>query len=105
MEVHVSVRNNGLLARLKAPALAALGELDPVTLGLRDQLDARIDKHVYFPTSGVASVIADFSGLPTAELGIIGREGMIGLGVLYGDVENPYQTVVQVEGTALRVDA
>jgi CRP-like cAMP-binding protein len=101
----VATFSNHILASLSAPALAALGELTDFPLHLRERLDDRLDGSVYFPESGVVSVVADLEGKLAVELGLIGREGMVGLGHIYGDNENPYQSIVQVEGRALRADA
>jgi CRP-like cAMP-binding protein len=59
--------------------------------------------HVYFITSGIASVIAYAdTGLGT-EVAIIGREGVTGLFVIMGAKSSPYQCVVQAPGSAYRM--
>lgn len=97
--------SNLLLQLIGGEAVAKLGATHTVSLSMRERLDGPGEAAVYFIETGVASVIADLDGKFAVELGIIGREGMVGLHVIYGDTENAYQTMVQVEGIALQVDA
>jgi len=57
--------------------------------------------HVYFPEQGIVS-ITNADGDQT-ELGVIGREGMVGAHVLLGSDRLPYRCFVQMAGTALRI--
>jgi hypothetical protein len=96
---------NRLLLSLDDAALSALAPVS-VPLALRQRLDIEGPAEtVYFIEDGVASVIADVDGKMAVELGIVGREGMVGLGVVYRDDENPFVTLMQVEGTAFAVEA
>lgn len=97
---------NRLLRLIEPEALATLGELPVVPLPMKLRLDDPAKTGVvYFLEEGVASVIADFDPKMAIELGIIGNEGMVGLGVIYDDDESPYHTVVQVPGNAIQVEA
>ena len=61
-------------------------KLHPVRLELGDILyepEQRIE-HVYFPTSGVISLLAAFQDGSTVEAGLLGREGMLGTSVVLG---------------------
>jgi len=79
-----------------------LEEMELPAKALIHRHDAPIT-HVYFITSGIASVVAyDDGGLGT-EVAIIGREGMTGLPVVLGADATPYECVIQVPGTALRM--
>jgi CRP-like cAMP-binding protein len=61
-------------------------------------------EHVYFPESGIVSVVAN--GQHTIEIGIIGREGMSGVSLVLGDNEkSPYETYVQIAGHGQRISA
>jgi len=53
-------------------------------------------KAVYFPESGFASMVSD-GGKPI-EVGLIGREGMTGLPIIYGANVNEHDTYMQVAG-------
>ena len=105
-ESHVArLYQNRLLNLLDDEGVKALAP-EPVQLAMRQRLDPVGESgQVFFIESGVASVIADADGKMAVELGIVGREGMIGLSVVYGDLDNPYQTIVQVEGAAMVVEA
>jgi CRP-like cAMP-binding protein len=96
---------NLLLRRLDNDARTALAP-QLKTVDTRQHLTPLGESgHVYFIETGVASVIADADGKLAVELGIVGREGMVGLGVVYGDPESPYQTIMQVEGVVMVVEA
>jgi CRP-like cAMP-binding protein len=65
-------------------------------------------KHVFFPTEGIVSVICDLEDEASAEIAIIGNEGMIGISVLLeglGAPAPPRRTVVQAAGHAYRLPA
>jgi len=98
--------NNRLLQLMSHDDRAALGTLERIMLPMKQRIDGAEDaKFVYFIEAGVASVIADVDGKMAVELGIVGPEGMVGLGAVYGDSVDPFQTVMQVEGSAIRADA
>jgi len=82
-------------------------KLHPVPLELGDILyepEQRIE-HVYFPTSGVISLLAAFQDGSTVEAGLLGREGMLGTSVVLGAETTPHQALVQANGHALRMTA
>jgi CRP-like cAMP-binding protein len=61
--------------------------------------------HLFFPETGYASVIADPSD-GRIEVGIIGREGLVGVApVLLDSGTSPYHEVVQCPGEVLVIDA
>lgn len=102
-----SVRN-GILAALPAGVLAALlPRLQPVALGFRKVLHAAGApiEAVYFHEEGWTSMIAQLDDGLTAEVGLIGREGMVGLPLAF-EVETTYvEAMVQGPGTGLRMEA
>jgi len=57
--------------------------------------DAVIDA-VFFPINSIISVVLDMSDGETAEVGIIGREGMTGLPLALGQSTSKQRTLVQV---------
>src|ERR1043165_7836992 len=90
---------NLILARLSRDDFALLQpKLEPVALPLRKVLEQanKPIKAVYFPESGFASVVVD-AGKPI-EVGLIGREGMTGLAVIFGHDRNANETFVQAAG-------
>ena len=84
-----------------------LPRLEAVTLSYRRSLyepDQPID-WVYFPISGVISLVSTTPDGSAAEVGTIGNEGMLGIPTLLGDAQTPIAAYVQVPGTALRTRA
>ena len=81
--------------------------LEAVDLPVRRWLETRKKRidHVYFPESGFASVVADGTGKPSIEVGIIGREGMTGLAVALGQDRASHDCNIQVAGKGLRMSA
>ncbi|RRA49247.1 Crp/Fnr family transcriptional regulator [Acidipila sp. EB88] len=63
----------------------------------------QIPHYAYFPTSGMASVVANTPAGQCAEVGLIGREGVTAALHLLGSAPVVSQCFVQVEGSALRV--
>ena len=59
--------------------------------------------HIYLLTSGVASIITSMRNGAVAEVGMIGREGVIGGLQALGPALGPIQGLIQVEGTGLRI--
>jgi CRP-like cAMP-binding protein len=57
----------------------------------------------YFLTSGMASVVTDMSDGETAEVGVIGREGLIGGLHVMGPALAPTRCFMQLEGTGIRI--
>jgi CRP-like cAMP-binding protein len=62
-------------------------------------------ENIYFPEDGIASVVGDSESVGEIEIGIIGKEGMTGLMVVMGNDRSPYDTFVQVAGSALVLSA
>jgi len=80
-------------------------KLEPVELVYRDVLvedEAPLD-YVYFPNSGVVSVIAVYSNGGTAELATIGREGTTGFQDMLGASVSDVRLLVQIAGSAFRM--
>ena len=99
---------NRLLAALPPEVLAALWpRLHPVELPLRRVLHVAGEPitAVYFPETGYVSALASMEDGDAAEVGMVGREGMVGLPVLLGAECDDIEAVVQSPGTALRMDA
>jgi CRP-like cAMP-binding protein len=80
--------------------------LEPLTFR-RGQSLHEIDEPialVYFPRSGVASVVTRMSEGGTLEVATIGNEGFVGLAVHLGDGRSPMDTFVQIPGDAVRLE-
>lgn len=59
--------------------------------------------YVYFPMSGVFSMVTITEEGETVEAVTVGNEGMIGIPVLLGVEQIPLQAIVQVAGDAMRM--
>ncbi len=59
--------------------------------------------HAYFPESGILSLLASFADGARIAVGMVGREGMVGLCLLHGFETAHLETLVQVDGAALRL--
>lgn len=78
---------------------------EPVQLTLSDILcePGQPVRHVYFPTDGFISLVTLVEGSPGVEVGMVGREGMLGAQLALGVAEAPWRAVVQGRGTAWRL--
>lgn len=98
---------NLLLNALPAHVLADLmAETDAVQLNsgqILQQPRARLE-YAYFPIDSVLSDLAS-SGVGEGEVGMIGREGMTALPLIFETYSSPQKIVVQISGGALRIAA
>jgi CRP-like cAMP-binding protein len=99
---------NNLLAKLPAQELSALLELaTPVQCSLRDVLSpsgAKIN-NVYFPLTGMISLVTELQDGTTLESMTVGREGFAGLAVFHGVGSTPTMAMCQIEGAFLKLPA
>lgn len=62
-------------------------------------------RSAYFLNNGMASVLTVLPDGKSVEVGLIGKEGFVGLPVAFGFKTNPLRVVVQSDATGYRVDA
>ena len=63
-------------------------------------------QNVYFPTGCLISITITMIDGSTAEVGLVGNEGMLGANALMGNLETTQTDyTVQIAGSALRIDA
>ncbi|HEX8922290.1 MAG TPA: Crp/Fnr family transcriptional regulator [Pyrinomonadaceae bacterium] len=60
-------------------------------------------EYVYFPGEGVVSLVTHMRNGASIEVGLIGRDGMVGIPVLLGDDIASEEAIVQIEGGAMRI--
>ena len=64
----------------------------------------RLD-HVYFPTTAIISLLYVMEDGASAEIAIVGNEGLVGIALFMGGETTPSRAVVQSAGHAYRLDA
>lgn len=61
--------------------------------------------HAHFPTEGFLSLVIDVDPYPALEVGMAGRESMLGAELLLGLAKAPWRAQVQGPGHSWRIDA
>jgi CRP-like cAMP-binding protein len=106
----VNSPNNGSRNRLLAVLSHAdrdllAPSLEVAELDARQVLEVPRDpiSHVYFVESGLVSVVGTSEPDHRIEVGMVGYEGMTGLGIVLGDDRSANETMVQSAGSAMRI--
>ena len=102
----MSTAQNHLIERLPRRDRAQLLRLaEDVPFVLGDVLceAGQPARHVWFPVDGFISLIAPIDGKPALEVGMVGREGMVGAQVILGVATVRLQALVQGSGSAWRI--
>jgi CRP-like cAMP-binding protein len=60
-------------------------------------------KYVYFPHQGMISLVAIMENGTTTEIGIVGKEGVIGISTILGSDFSIHCAMVQIAGSASRI--
>ena len=101
-----SAFRNRILARLSsADKRRIANKLTRVNAVPRDSLyePNKPFRHVYFPETGVASILTVLENGTESEVATIGNEGMVGLPVFLGAKRSPERSFWQVPGQAYRL--
>jgi CRP-like cAMP-binding protein len=104
----VTVVENHLIAQLpRRDRMRLLAVCEPVQLELGTVLcePGEATRHVYFPNDCFISLVSAIEGEPGLEVGMAGREGMLGAQLVLGVNAIPLHALVQGAGTAQRVGA
>jgi CRP-like cAMP-binding protein len=99
---------NRLLVALPAEDYERLRpDLKPVTFSLGDVIyeSQGLMEYVYFPTTSHVSLLYTMIDGSTAEVGLVGNEGLVGIALFMGGDTTPNQAIVQGAGEALRMGA
>jgi len=102
------VIENSLLAALpRAASRRLLAILEPVELVFGDVLyePGQVIREVYFPGASLVSLLTLADGHLALEVGLIGREGMVGIPLVLGHASSAVRALVQGGGSALRMPA
>ena len=99
-------QDNRLVAALPAEARERIFPyLERVALPLGEVLyesGAEL-QHVYFPTDSIVSLLYVLDDGASAEIAVVGNEGMVGVAVFMGGETTPNRAVVQAGGVAYRL--
>jgi hypothetical protein len=104
----LSTVQNHLIELLPRKARSRLlGICEPVELVMAQVLSevGIPTRHVYFPTQGFISLVTPINGTPILEVGMGGREGMLGTQLALGVRAAPLHALVQGPGAAWRIGA
>ena len=99
---------NYLLAALPADEFARVkSKLEPVSFKLGEVLYESGDRmdYVYFPTTAVISMLYIMENGATAEIGIVGNDGLIGVSLFMGGDTTTSRAIIQGAGGAVRMTA
>jgi CRP-like cAMP-binding protein len=97
---------NRILAGLTRSELALLQRhLSPLDMPIRMVLQAAGEpsEYAYFPETGIASMVSALRDGTTVEVGLIGREGVVGLPGVMGGESLPFECFIQVPGKGYRM--
>jgi CRP-like cAMP-binding protein len=103
----VPVANSLLAALPNKDCQSLLERLEEITLTAGEVLyrPGEVMRHVYFPVDTLVSLLTVAEGHQALEVGMVGREGMLGIPLALGVNKSPVQAVVQGAGTALRMSS
>jgi CRP-like cAMP-binding protein len=103
-----SVRKNHLLAALPEAVLQRwLPQLEAVDMPLGQVLyeAGTTLSHVYFPTTAVVSLLYVMHDGDSAEIAVVGNDGLVGISLFMGGGSTPSRALVQNGGTGYRMPA
>lgn len=102
----MATAQNQLLERLpRQDRQRLLAACEDIPLVLGDVLcePGRPTRYVYFPVDAFISLVAPIDGKPALEVGMVGREGMLGAQLALGVATVPLHALVQGQGAAWRI--
>src|ERR1022692_3295592 len=108
MAIRADFETNGLLAALPETERARwMPQLELVDMPLGEVLyeSGMTLSHVYFPTTAIVSLLYVTESGESAEIAVVGREGLVGISLLLGGESTPSRAVVQSAGQGLRLRA
>ena len=103
-----SPRQNQLLAALPAADYERLLphlELVPLPLGWAVYESGDAQGYVYFPTNSIVSLLYVMEDGSSAEIAVVGHEGVVGIALFMGGETTPSRAVVQSAGYGYRLRA
>lgn len=104
---HHCAAENRLLGALPAEVYGRLEpHLEPASLALGKIIYEANDtlSHVYFPTTAIVSLNYTMENGASAQMGVVGSDGIVGIAVFMGGDTTPNRALVQIAGDALRLE-
>ncbi len=101
-------RGNRLLAALAAADYDRIGarlESSPMALGNVLYESGSKMQHVYFPTTSIVSLLYVMEDGASAEIAVVGNDGILGISLFMGGETTPSRAVVQSAGESYRLKA
>ena len=101
-------KQNHLLAALPEADYARIApqlELVPLTLGQVLYESGSKMRHVYFPTTAIVSLLYVMENGASAEIAVVGNDGIVGISLFMGGESTPSRGVVQSAGESYRLKA
>src|SRR6204780_1726938 len=74
-------------------------ELEPMPLGKVLYESGDVLHHVYFPTNSIVSLLYVLADGASAEISVVGNEGLIGIALFMGGDTTPSRAIVQAQAT------
>jgi CRP-like cAMP-binding protein len=108
MPISAEARENSLLAALPDPEWRRwepLLEQAEMRLGQVLYESGATLTHVYFPTTAIVSLLYVMENGASAEIAVVGNEGIVGISLFMGGGSTPSRAVVQSAGRGLRLKA
>ncbi|NWF46579.1 Crp/Fnr family transcriptional regulator [Hydrogenophaga sp. D2P1] len=108
MEIAPDQSANQLLASMPVPEWQRISPLlEAVDLPLGQVLYESGSKmsHVYFPTNAIVSLLYVMENGASAEIAVVGNEGLVGIALFMGGETTPSRAVVQSAGKGYRLRA
>ena len=104
--ISLDTPQNRLLAALPAEVYQRLlPHLQVVDLPLEQVIHGYNEpaEYIYFPQQGIVSLVSIMANGATVEVGLVGKEGMVGMQALLGGNTMPNQAFAQIPGQATRI--
>jgi CRP-like cAMP-binding protein len=102
------MKRNHLLAALPEAEWQRLSpHFEPTSMPLGQVLyeSGRTLSHVYFPTDAIVSLLYVMENGASAEIAVVGHEGIVGISLFMGGESTPSRAVVQSAGQGFRLRA
>ena len=108
MSTTLDPKSNQLLAALPSDEWTRIAphlELVDMTLGLVLYESGGTLSHVYFPLNAIVSLLYVMANGASAEIAVVGNEGLVGISLFMGGESTPSRALVQSAGHAVRLSA